>query len=135
MKYKALLLDFYGTLVAEDDHIISNILKAIAAGSPVPSDVKQIGRDWRFQELCNAAFGASFRSQRALELESLTRLLSDYESELDPYKISNELFSYWRSPQVFDDARYFLERNALPVCIVSNIDTHDRSYGACGMEL
>jgi 2-haloacid dehalogenase/putative hydrolase of the HAD superfamily len=125
VRYKALLLDFYGTLVAEDDPVITNILNAIAACSPISSDIKKIGRDWRFQEMCKAAYGDSFKSQRTLELESLTFLLSDHKAELDPQELSNELFSYWRSPEVFDDARYFLQNNTRPVCIVSNIDTHD----------
>jgi 2-haloalkanoic acid dehalogenase type II len=125
MKYKALLLDFYGTLVAEDDHIINDVLKTIAACSPVSSDVKQIGRSWRFQEMCNAAFGESFKTQRALELESLTCLLADYKVELDPHQISEGLFRYWQAPQIFDDAADFLQDNRLPVCIVSNIDTED----------
>ena len=48
MRYKALLLDFYGTLVEGDDCIIQDILGAIVARSPVSSDTRQIGRDWRF---------------------------------------------------------------------------------------
>jgi 2-haloalkanoic acid dehalogenase type II len=125
MKYKALLLDFYGTLVAEDDDIIREILLAIAACSPVSSDMQRIGRDWRFQEMCRAAHGDHFKLQRAVEIESLANLVSDYEAELDPQHLAERLFAYWQAPRVFEDAAWFLQNNALPVCVVSNIDTHD----------
>lgn len=125
VRYKALLFDFYGTLVAEDDHVISKILNAIAACSPVSSDTKQIGSDWRFQEVCHAAYGDTFKLQRTLEMESLAGLLSKYKAELDPQEISKELFSYWRAPEVFEDATYFMKNNTRPVCIVSNIDAAD----------
>jgi FMN phosphatase YigB (HAD superfamily) len=54
MRYKALLLDFYGTLVEEDDLIVAEIAEAIATHSPVSSDAKLIRRDWKryFQDLC-----------------------------------------------------------------------------------
>ena len=125
MKYKALLLDFYGTLVAEDDAIINEILHAIAACSPVSSDIEQIGRDWHFQELCQAAFGENFKTQRDIEKESLITLLSKYQAELDLYPLAERLFAYWQTPHVFEDTALFLQNNTLPVCIVSNIDTHD----------
>lgn len=125
MKYKALLLDFYGTLVAEDDLIISDILEAIAARSPTSSDMKQIGRDWHFQELCATAYAGSFKTQRELETESLARLLGAYQADLDAVALSERLFAYWRAPQVFEDCAWFMRINTLPVCIVSNIDTDD----------
>ena len=41
-RYKALLLDFYGTLVKEDGEIIHRIVNAIADCSAVTNDRKQI---------------------------------------------------------------------------------------------
>ena len=125
MQYKALLLDFYGTLVTEDDHLISPILTEIAARSPVSSDARQIGRDWDFQGLCQSAHGADFRTQRAIEAESLRLLLERYEVDLNAHDLAERLFAHWQAPAVFEDARRFLKVNTLPLCVVSNIDTAD----------
>lgn len=136
-RYKAFFLDFYGTLVDEDDEIITRIIERIAATSPVSSDVRQIGRDWRFAELCHSACGDDFRTQRALELESLQDLLAKYQCDLDPIALSEELFAYWRSPRPYEDAMWFIQNLEAPVCIVSNIDTDDitRAIASLGWKL
>jgi 2-haloalkanoic acid dehalogenase type II len=125
MKYKALLLDFYGTLVAEDDAVITRIVDLIAQHSPVCSDPRQIARDWRWTEVCAAACGDSFRLQRTLEQESLAALLAQYEASLDPRALSEELFRYWEHPHRYDDAEWFVGNLDLPVCIASNADEAD----------
>ncbi len=129
MKYKALLLDRRLHGVAEDDVIIAAILQGfIAASSPVSSDVKRIGRDWRFQELCAAAHGDTFKPQRVLEMESLSSLIADrYQAgNLDALALSQSLFDYWAAPEVLEDGRMVHAKQPLqPVCIVSNIDTSD----------
>jgi len=126
-RYKVLFLDFYGTLVEEDDEVITRIVRRIADNSPVSSDIRKIGRDWRFAELCQAACGDSFRTQRTLELESLRDLLAKYQCDLDPVVLSQELFAYWLSPRPYEDALWFLQNLESPICIVSNIDTDDIS--------
>ena len=125
MKYKALLLDFYGTLVAEDDHLILTLLQEIAACSPVSSDVQRIGRDWDFQPRCQSAYADNFKTQRAIEVESLLRLLDVYQADLDAHEMAERLFAYWQTPTIYEDAGRFLHNNALPICVVSNIDTGD----------
>lgn len=125
MKYKALLLDFYGTLVAEDSPLISEIEQEIASCSPVCSDIEQIAVSWRFHDICSAAFGEQFKTQRDIELECLVSLLSSYRAERDANEMAARLFAYWQAPTVYEDAAWFIQQNALPVCIVSNIDTQD----------
>jgi 2-haloacid dehalogenase/putative hydrolase of the HAD superfamily len=127
MRYKALLLDFYGTLVEEDDSAISEVLKAIAETSPLSSDTKQIGRDWqlRFQRLCSMAYAENFKTQRAIEIESLADLLTAYQANLDPKSLTECLFAYWQAPRVLAESAEFVKSNSLPVCIVSNTDTDD----------
>jgi 2-haloalkanoic acid dehalogenase type II len=127
MKYKALLLDFYGTLVEEDDRIIERILPMIVASSPLSPDQRQLGKDWmtHFRALCANAYGNAFCTQRQIEHESLVRVCDQYQASADCDAICQQLFTHWRAPQPFDDVRWFLEHNSLPVCIVSNIDTDD----------
>jgi len=124
-RYKGLLLDFYGTLVKEDGDIIHRIADAIAERSTVTKNRRRILESWNFSELCSTSFGDSFQSQRALELQSLVRLLTEYGVELDAEELSAELFSYWRAPEAFPSTSGFLAEVEIPTCVVSNIDTAD----------
>jgi 2-haloalkanoic acid dehalogenase type II len=130
MRYKALLLDFYGTLVADDDRVSAETAQAIAEASPLASDARQVGRTWygHIQRLCDAAYGKTFRTQRQIEIDSLTLLLEHYQARLDRQALTNRIFAYWETPDVFPDGHEFAEyirQKSLPVCIASNIDTGD----------
>lgn len=125
MRYDAVFLDFYGTLVEEDDAIIARIIRSIAEDSPQKPTPREVGDAWSFAEHCAAAHGDAFRPQRALELASLDALLRRFESSLSAEVLSVELFEYWRSPRRFSDADLFLRQLDLPVCLVSNIDRED----------
>lgn len=124
-RYKALLLDFYGTLVKEDGEIIHRIVTTIAERSSITNDPKQIINSWNFSELCARACGSSFKSQRDIEQDSLICLLEEYKADLDAEELSAELFAYWQKPEAFPSASRFLESINIPVCIVSNIDRDD----------
>lgn len=127
MGYKALCLDFYGTLAEEDDRVIAEILKALAAQSPVSSDTEQIRRVWYdyFLTRCTTAWGENFKRQCDIEIESLEHVFSRFETRLAPADCYEKLFHNWKTPRKFEDADWFLRHNSLPVCIVSNIDTDD----------
>lgn len=120
MKYRAILLDFYGTCVAEDDAIIGSIARAI--GSEAGAEPADVARAWGFAELCEQSFGASFLSQERIERDTLAELIARFGVSLSPDALSEELFAYWRSPDVFPDTRSFLMRQSVPICVVSNID-------------
>ncbi|KPK86334.1 MAG: hypothetical protein AMJ81_01435 [Phycisphaerae bacterium SM23_33] len=125
MRYKAIFLDYYGTLAAEDDAIIDRIVRRIADVSPVDCSPEDVLRNWRFHHLCDMAHGENFKPQRQIEEESLAALLELYRVDLDPAELSAELWQYWRAPQVFEDAGWFLRHIDAPTCVVSNIDTED----------
>ncbi|WP_243767784.1 hypothetical protein [Paenibacillus agricola] len=46
MKFKAVFLDFYGTLVHEDDDIIPIICEQIKVGTTVSCSIQEIGSYW-----------------------------------------------------------------------------------------
>ena len=125
--YSALTLDFYGTLVEEDTGIITRIAREVATAARRAVSADEVLRSWSrsFSRLCAQSYGASFRSQRALERESLVELLAEFGAALDPDALSAPLFAHWRAPRPLPGAAEFLERLGLPVCIVSNIDAGD----------
>lgn len=120
MKYKGILLDFYGTCVAEDDSIIERIISRIGERSSASRE--EIWSSWKFNEGCAAAFGSAFRTQKEIELSTLQAVLTQFDVDLDVEELSSELFEYWAGPAVYPDTVAFLHRQKVPVIIVSNID-------------
>ena len=126
-RYRALLLDFYGTLVEEDTELIARIVQRVAASSPLAPPAADVGARWsrRFSELCAQSHGSRFETQRALERASLEELLASYRSPLDADELSAELFAYWAAPKPIDGAAEFLSGLRVSACVVSNIDADD----------
>jgi len=113
--YSALTLDFYGTLVEEDTGIITRIAREVATAARRAVSADEVLRSWSrsFSRLCAQSYGASFRSQRALERESLVELLAEFGAALDPDALSAPLFAHWRAPRPLPGAAEFLERLGL----------------------
>lgn len=127
MRYKAILLDFYGTLVEEDGAIIARIVRQVCVESPLRPDRAEVIRSWEFAELCSESYADTFEAQRTLELRSLRALLEKYDVPLDPVALSQDLFDYWRAPRACPSASGFLSSLRIPAAIVSNIDDEDLS--------
>ena len=127
MPYTALLLDFYGTLVEEDDLVIARIAGEVAAHSPLTPDVQEVSRRWweLMSGIVRAAHGTAFKPQREIELESLTTLQREFQVSLNAVELSQPIFDYWQRPRAYPDAINLLHQSALPICIVSNIDSAD----------
>lgn len=129
-QYQGLLLDFYGTLVHEDDEIIATICDRINCSVGVVTTDKDIAAFWweSFSQLFTKSFGTAFLSQREAAVQSLAATLSRFESDLDPSDVIAPQFAHWAMPGIFPDTRPFLDVVAssnMPVCIVSNIDRID----------
>ncbi|WP_227396711.1 HAD family hydrolase [Jeotgalibacillus aurantiacus] len=129
MKIKALFLDFYGTVVHEDDVIIRDICNRIKESSNTDATASEIGGYWwkDFSDSFIQSFGDDFQTQRDLETQSLRRTLSHFDSSLDETTLSEWMFEHWQKPMIFTDAIEFIEglQNKLPVYILSNIDRAD----------
>ncbi len=106
MKIRGLLLDFYGTLVAEDDAVISSICARVGQSLGDLEMAKTFGRRWSelFTEMCCSSFGANFRTQKAIELDSLETAMKEVGVAGDPEEASLELYAYWQRPWVFIEA-------------------------------
>jgi 2-haloalkanoic acid dehalogenase type II len=128
MECKAVFLDFYGTLVHEDDDIIPIICEQIKANAVTDCLTKEIGSFWwkEFSAKFRESFGASFQTQRSLGISSLSRTISNFKSDCVAEEIIKIQFEHWRRPHLYDDTKPFLQMlSGLPVYILSNIDTAD----------
>ena len=124
---EVVLLDFYGTVVHEDDVVIDQICETIsrsASDAPAPGEV---GRYWWsiFYDAFEQSHGISFRTQRDIEIESLERTLEHFSADCDAQELSRPLFDHWERPPVFADALDFLASIDRPIIVVSNIDRRD----------
>jgi 2-haloalkanoic acid dehalogenase type II len=126
-RFDAVLLDFYGTVVHEDDAVVAEICGFISRASPGTPPPGEIAGFWwqTYSTLVLGSHGASFATQRVLEHESLVTTLSRFRATCDPTPLSGKMYAHWQRPPVFDDALAFLARVPLPVLVVSNIDRRD----------
>jgi 2-haloalkanoic acid dehalogenase type II len=125
--YKAVFLDFYGTLVHEDNKVIAEITKEISENSPLDAKPHEIDSFWwkSFSALCSNSHGKTFQTQRVIEQISLNDTLLQYKCDLDSQILSQKLFDYWQYPTVFDDTKTFINKCNLPIYVLSNIDRTD----------
>jgi 2-haloacid dehalogenase/putative hydrolase of the HAD superfamily len=130
LSIRGILLDFYGTLVHEDDEIIPLICDEIRRHAVEPVTTGEIARYWSasFFPMCHRSHGEVFIPQRQAGLASLRVTTVHFRSRADPMALIQQQFSPWRAPPIFPDARPFLDALralSIPVCIVSNVDRPD----------
>ncbi|RXZ82512.1 HAD family hydrolase [Paenibacillaceae bacterium] len=125
--YKAIFLDFYGTLVHEDDVYIEEICSRIFTSTLTQTTAKDIGNYWwtSFSQKFQSSYGDNFKLQREIERDSLEDTVAFYQSSEDPKELSEILYNHWQSPELFEDAKLFLESVRIPKIILSNIDRDD----------
>lgn len=128
MAIRALFLDFYGTLVHEDDDIIPGLCKKIHASATLPCDIPEISAYWwkAFSDLFKQSWGETFLSQRTLGIHSLAQTIQHFQSNCKANELIQVQFEHWVKPKIFDDTLSFLnDIRSIPTYILSNIDTSD----------
>jgi len=128
---KAILLDFYGTVVEEDWTPLILPCKGAVEASSQTIDYDELRRHWAkaFHEFCYNSYGDNFRYEKILGVESLKEAIRHFDQELDCEPFAQDLLrywdEYWGNPPMFPesmDVLYALEEQDIPICLVSNID-------------
>jgi 2-haloalkanoic acid dehalogenase type II len=124
---KAIFLDFYGTVVHEDQESLVQICHRIKEESMTEASVGEIGHYWmkEFNELIQLSHSDDFLKQRELSANSLRNTLAQYKSSANEAELLELMFHPWKQPAIFTDAVEFFEKNTLPVYILSNVDHSD----------
>lgn len=119
-----LLLDFYGTLVVDDDAAVASITATVSAATDGRVTAELVGGTWwsHFVAACSDAQGRRFRRQRDLAALSLQQTLTELEVDLDATGLTQLMLPAWREPPAYPDAHLFLEHCELPICVLSDID-------------
>ncbi|NUU79835.1 HAD family hydrolase [Paenibacillus xylanilyticus] len=124
---KAIFLDFYGTIVHEDDDILPVIYEQVQSTARVECTADEIGDYWwkAFSEMFYASHGSQFTTQRVLNVQSLAETIRHFQSDAVAALLNQEQLAHWRNPGIFEDSIPFLQSVEIPVYILSNIDTDD----------
>ncbi|MEC0201852.1 HAD family hydrolase [Paenibacillus lautus] len=127
MTTKAIFLDFYGTVVHEDDEIIPLICQKIKETSSEDCTIQEIGQYWwtSFSKMFQESYGENFDTQRNLGRMSLCKTIEFFKSKCMADEIILEQFEHWQKPDIYEDSLSFLKSCELPIYIISNIDTSD----------
>jgi 2-haloacid dehalogenase/putative hydrolase of the HAD superfamily len=122
---KAILLDFFGTVVQED--YVLKKCKEIAGASSIRPDINEIRPFWgtSYAQLCSQSVGSLFKTQKELERIILQNILQRFHSDLDLDNLSQSLFQCWARPSIFPESKAILSRCNIPICLVSNIDNNE----------
>lgn len=128
MRYKAVFLDFYGTLVHEDDEILPVIHRQIQQSASIPCSEREIGSFWwqRFSAIFTSSCNDTFQTQRAIGLQSLRQTIEHFQAVEDAEELIQVQFDHWRRPVCYADTLLFLEQlQGTTIYILSNIDADD----------
>lgn len=116
---RGVLLDFYGTVVQDDDDIVSGIVADLAARAGVAAEV--VGAAWA-REYQAQTVAPVFRTLRECVLRSMAAVLAEVGVSDDPERLCAPQFAYWAAPPPAPGTREFLAAVDVPVCVVSDTD-------------
>ena len=124
MAIKALLVDFYGTLVRENDGLIRDLSRHVCETSPLVVAPGDVAHFWweTMTGLFRTHSGDGWRSLLELEEEALLEVAQRFESHIDVRMALDEIMLSWQRPDAFSDTRQFMSRLPLPLCVVANSD-------------
>jgi len=128
VRIKAIFLDFYGTLVHEDDEIIHMICNKIKDNATEEYEVRDIGRYWwkTYSRMSQTSYGESFKTQRELGILSLAETITNFNSNCSAEELIQKQFVHWSNPIIYEDTIPFLQDlKNYKVYILSNIDSVD----------
>lgn len=127
MYKKAVFVDFYGTLVKEDDEVVNMILDEIANNGNGYVDKPEILSYWWdvFSSLFANSYDDKFSTKRDLMTLALQTTIDQYKAKVNPAQLARLMFKHWQKPPIFPEIKEFFVRCPIPVCILSNADRHD----------
>ncbi|MEV4481149.1 HAD family hydrolase [Micromonospora coxensis] len=121
---KGLLLDFYGTVVEDDDAVVAAIAARVAADATTPVTPEAVAAAW-MREYTRVAEGPPFRLLRDSAPASLARVMAEVGCPGDPAALHAAETARWGPPPLRPGTREFLADLRLPVCVVSDADRDD----------
>lgn len=122
MAIKAITVDFYGTLVRNNDAIVRDICRRISqsARKMMVSPIDVGTAWWRIVE---GMFLEEFIDSKTIEENAIIKLIELFNSSENPKHIYSEIISSLRRPIEYSDTHMFIDNLPLPMLIVANGDS------------
>jgi 2-haloacid dehalogenase len=120
---RGLLLDFYGTVVEDDDAVMLAIAARVAAGAGGDVTAADVLSAWE-RQYAAVAEGPFFRTLRESAALSLATVMSAVGCPGDPAEFGAAQFT-GPVPALRPGTAEFLSRVRLPICVVSDADHED----------
>ncbi len=127
LELDGIFLDLYGTLTAGDRAAVERVCEDVVRDTGVPVTAQELSILWgeRFFHALDFCSGDGFCTLFDIETKTLVDTLREFGKTVDPVPYARQLQQYWMNPPLHPEAREFLERMPVPVCIVSNADHAD----------
>ncbi|MBD3177757.1 MAG: HAD-IA family hydrolase [Armatimonadia bacterium] len=118
-------LDVDGTIVHEDIHVLRTVCAHMARASGGGASADELGDKWaeKWFGLCDIANEADYAPCRDLLPRSLRATAEHFAMDYEIDDWIEAVVEYSRRSPLLHDARVFLERVSIPVCLLSNRDT------------
>jgi 2-haloalkanoic acid dehalogenase type II len=124
-KFKAVFLDFYGTVAGGDAQAVESVCARIVADLGLNMTAQKLCVDWGnvFFSTIDRCNHDNFRTLYQCECDSLIETLKPTYGSVDPIPYADLLHAYWCKPALQPEARDVMRTLGLPICCVSNADT------------
>jgi 2-haloacid dehalogenase/putative hydrolase of the HAD superfamily len=120
-------LDVDGTILQEDIALLESASRWMESRSGGRHTASEIGAWWedRWYTVCDAACDDAFETCRALVARSIRDTAERFGLDMDVGPWVDAIGAYLCRPTPFFDARTFLDKVGVPVCLLTNRDTDD----------
>jgi 2-haloacid dehalogenase/putative hydrolase of the HAD superfamily len=124
MAIKAIMIDFYGTLVRDDDGLVKALCRRICDTSPQGIFPADVAAYWwgSINELTRRCSGEDFRTMEDLQKLTLLEMAGRFESRFSVEDAMADILEAWNKPEIFSDARPFLAQFPMELYLVTNGD-------------
>ncbi len=124
-RFKALFLDFYGTVAAGDVEAVESVCQQVVTDFKLDMSAAELTVAWgnRFFRMIETCNHDGFKTLHECECESLIETLKPLVGDVDPNPYADRLYAYWCDPHLHTEAAAAIASIDLPICCVSNADT------------
>ncbi len=122
MAIKAITIDFYGTLVRDNNGVVRDICRRISQSAVKrivsPADVGLAW--WRVVEEMMSS--GTFYDTKTLEKTAIETIIKEFNSVEDPDELFEEVMESLKKPLIYQDTQTFLERLPIDFAVIENMD-------------
>ena len=122
MAIKAITIDFYGTLVRDNNGLVREICRRVSQAAVQrivsPADV---GIAW-WHSVEEMMKSGTFYDTKTLEQTAIEQIVKEFNSAEDPQELFEELMESLKKPIIYEDTNTFIERLPVDFAIIENMD-------------